>query len=247
MRIVTWNVNSIKMRQSHADKLLAEVQPDIVMLQETKCENHNFPTLPGYYKYCSGQKSYNGVAILTKNDVVCIVNTLDGYNYEEARYLEVELNDTIFIDVYVPFGQEIGSTKYGQKIEFLTALANRLIKLRGKKIVVGGDFNVAVDPIDIYCNLHDSVCYALELRNMIRGILNSGYYDPFRALNPTMRKFSWWDYRNNAYVRNFGMRLDYFLISPHIMDSATSCSILDAYRALESPSDHVPILLELSS
>lgn len=245
MRVITWNVNSVQSRQQHLLQLVHDRQPDVLLLQELKCEVGKFPFMlleaEGYVCRTNCQKTYNGVAVLTKQASEVVNHNICT---DEARYLEVISDGMRFICVYVPLGAE--PDRFKRKLAFLSSLREYLADIKNEIIIVGGDFNVAVDPRDIYAPMPDSCCYAQAARDAIRKILNMGYYDPYRVLHPNSSNYSWWDYRGRGYENNFGMRLDYFLLSPAAVDAVKSCEILEQYRKLERPSDHAPVEVVLS-
>ena len=246
LKVVTWNVNSVNARQAHLIQLIEEQAPDVIMLQELKCESSKFPfmLLESYGYTCNihSQKSYNGVAILTKGAESHISNTQLIPDDSEARFIEVLFRNYCLISVYAPLGE---GPKFEYKISFLKKLKEYMAHAlhSQKNFIIGGDFNVALNPIDIYTPLPDSSCYAQRSRDAVRAIINMGYYDPFRVLYPDRVQYSWWDYRGRGYENNLGMRLDYFLVSPAVMDLTKDCQVLENYRRLTVPSDHAPVLL----
>jgi exodeoxyribonuclease-3 len=243
VKIITWNVNSVRVRQEQVSELLRTSSPDVLLLQEIKCLESEFPTFGGH-SYVSGQRAGNGVAVIAKDACEVVRTTLPGFAENEARYLEVLTGGMRLINVYVPFGQSIDDPKFDKKIRFLSCLRDHLRELlfNEERIIVGGDFNVAIEPIDTYATVETAVCYAPAVRRLVHSILHLGYFDVYRALNPGSTEYTWWDYRSRCYERNAGMRLDYFLVSPQAMDSARESEILKEYRALERPSDHVPVV-----
>jgi exodeoxyribonuclease-3 len=257
--IVTWNINSIKARISLFRDWLRETQPDIVLLQETKCEDSAFPALEieelGYNIALFGQKTYNGVAILSKYPLEDITRGLDGEPEDaQARYIEavvsIDGKAVRVASVYVPNGQEVGSDKFAYKLRFFERLRKHLSQLLQYEeiCVIGGDYNVAPFPIDVHApaQLDGTVCYHPEERRQLRSLFNLGYYDAYRLIHPDVKQFSWWDYRGNAYERGHGMRIDHLALSAQAVDRLLSCHIDENPRQLEKPSDHAPVVCQLS-
>jgi exodeoxyribonuclease-3 len=259
LKIVTWNVNSINARLETALEYLKEKSPDVVLLQETKCINDAFPTEQiadlGYNIKLHGQKTYNGVAILSKFPIEEVTTHFDGNPDEnQARYIEalitVRSKVVRVAAVYVPNGQEVGSEKFEYKLKFFESIYNHLKKLLEYEeiLIVGGDFNVAENDIDVFDprKLQGNVCFHKLEKEMFRKILSLGFADSFRLLHKTSQEFSWWDYRGGSFEHNLGMRIDYLLTSPEATDLIKS-SYHDHYlRALPKASDHIPVCVELS-
>ncbi|MEM7617363.1 MAG: exodeoxyribonuclease III [Pseudomonadota bacterium] len=256
--IISWNINSIKMRIALMTDLIKQYQPDVILLQEIKCQTDKFPYLEfeelGYNIAVHGQKTFNGVAILSKYPISDVINILPGNEADEqARYIEAVVNiDNNIVrvaNVYVPNGSKPYSEKFAYKLDFMEKLKNHINNLLEyeESFVIGGDFNVAIDDIDVYdpVNLHDTLCFHYQEKEQFNSIINLGMTDAFRALNPQLQKFSWWDYRASSYVYNKGMRIDYLLLSPQAADRLGSCDILADYRAAEKPSDHAPVIVNL--
>lgn len=250
MKIVTWNVNSVGARLQHLLSYLESTKPDIVLLQELKCLTENFPKMEvedlGYNIAIHGQKSYNGVAILSRHPINDVTTTLPGEDTDlESRYIEAVIKDIRVASVYVPNGQEAGSDKFGYKLRFLKRLRGHFENTLqyNEKFVIGGDYNVAPDPVDVYdpVALKGTVCFHPEERANFRAIEYLGLTDAFRAANPTRQKFSWWDYRAGAFQHNKGLRIDHILLSPEAADKLSECDIDTQPRALDRPSDHAPV------
>lgn len=258
IKIINWNINSIKSRLDHLITLIKEENPDIIMLQELKCETEKFPYIEfeslGYNLLINGQKTYNGVAILSKYPCEDTITTLPSYdiddNDSQARYIETicTINKSIwrFIAIYVPNGQEIGSDKYFYKLKFLKRLHTHLQTLKNyqENIVIGGDFNIANQDIDVYNpkKLTEHLCFSLTEKQHLRKIINTGFSDTYRILHPFTQQFSWWDYRAGAYQKNHGLRIDYFFSNNKAMDKLQAAGVLEQYRSLEKPSDHIPLV-----
>jgi exodeoxyribonuclease-3 len=257
LTIASWNVNSVKSRLHQLLPWLREAGPDMVLLQETKTVDHGFPAMEieelGYHLALSGQKSYNGVAILSKlplEDVTRALPCLENIPDEEARYIEaVACGEGVALrvaSVYVPNGQSTGSEKFPYKLRFLDRLrAHMRQRLELEEIMLlGGDFNVAADPIDLYdpVGLEGTICYHPEERKRFHSLLHLGLTDAFRALHPQEKAFTWWDYRARGFDAQKGLRIDYLLASPQAADRMTDCRILEKMRGGEKPSDHAPVL-----
>ena len=219
MKIAAWNVNSIKSRFAHLAKWIGETQPDIVMLQELKCEAADFPNLEisglGYHAQIVGQKTYNGVAILSKQPLKLIADTLPGDAADtQARFIEAESADGKwrFISVYVPNGQEVGSDKFDYKLKFYRRLIEyaRQSMSAEKRLVIGGDFNVACDEKDVFDakSWGNQILFSTAERAAIHEFMNLGLTDCYRARHAEAREFSWWDYRGMGFERNIGLRID---------------------------------------
>jgi len=250
MRIVTWNVNSLKVRLPHVLEFLASLQPDVLALQETKLEDANFPhaeiEAAGYQVTFAGQKTYNGVAVISRQPASDPVTDIPGFEDTQRRLLAVTVGDTRIIDVYVPNGQEIGSEKFAYKLSWLTALQAWLAAeaARHEKLVLLGDFNIAPADLDI----HDPkrwrekiMCSRIE-REKFEGLLALGLSDAVRQLHPTEPMHSWWDYRLNAFGRGWGLRIDHLLASQALRPQAGG--VATEFRALERPSDHAPVWVD---
>lgn len=262
MKIVNWNINSIRMRISHLLEMLSKDGPDLVLLQETKCQDESFPELEindlGYNICKYGQKTFNGVAILSKYKIEEVNNILpvqnDGEIDNQARYLEVVISEggRIFrvISVYVPNGNEVGSEKYIYKLNFYKRLNAHLQSLltEDEHLIVAGDFNVANLEIDVFDpkSFAGKICFEINERKAFRELLSLGLIDVQRFLNPDAKSFTWWDYRAGAFNYDKGLKIDYFLLNPRAMDLVKEYKTLREYRALEKPSDHAPIMLELT-
>lgn len=256
--IATFNVNSIKARLPNVLAWLASAKPDIALLQELKCVDEAFPAMEieelGYNLALFGQKTYNGVAILSKFPLDDVVRGLPGdASDDQARYIEAVASipgGAIRVaSAYVPNGQDVASDKFPYKLKFLERLrAHWAERLAYHEIaVLGGDFNVAPAPLDVYDAklLEGSVCYHPAERERLRALLHLGFYDAFRVLHPTEHQFSWWDYRGGGYKRGLGLRIDHLLLSPMAADRLTACIIDEAPRREEKPSDHAPVIATL--
>lgn len=266
VKIASWNVNSIKARLPNFLIWLEKSKPDIVLLQELKCLEVDFPfatlTNLGYNCAVSGQKAYNGVAILSRFQLSKISKELPIYNIEEfdeqARYIEalIDLGSSKQITVasiYVPNGgselnpgQKVNQTdKFLYKMRFFDRLYEKFSDLSrlNQIAILGGDYNVALNDLDAYdpLALQGSVCFHLDEKIKFRSLINIGYTDVFRTLNPNLKAFTWWDYRGNSWNYNHGLRIDYLLASPRACDYMVTAAIEDKTMEQEKPSDHCPV------
>jgi exodeoxyribonuclease-3 len=258
MKIATWNLNSINARKEILINWLQIQQPDIVLLQELKCLADKFPRVEiedlGYNIAIMGQKSYNGVAILSKYILEDV--KLDfplNPDSSQARYIEAvvsyQQHAIRIASVYVPNGTELLHSNFQYKLAFLESLYKyykQLLTL-DEHLIMGGDFNIAHEALDVFDEsvAQENLLYSQVERSMLRKFINLGMYDVFRTLHPLEKKFSWWDYRNFAWKKNIGMRIDYLLCSPSIIDQVQYSYIDDSVRNLEKPSDHAPVILQL--
>lgn len=257
LKILNWNINSINARLNLLELVIKNHNPDIILLQETKCINEKFPTsqlshLP-YNFYIHGQKSYNGVAILSKIPGENIkYNFKDNPCENEARFIEISINIKNYyfqiISLYAPNGSAVGSEKFDQKLEFYDALYNYLESSKSfdSAILLGGDFNIAPFAIDVYSEQVLASGYDIKERRKMRYILNTGFYDLFRLANKGKVEFSWWDYRAKSFEHNKGMRIDGFLSSALAAQMLDSCIIDQQVRSLEKSSDHAPVIASFS-
>lgn len=261
--IATWNVNSIKARLEHVLAWLKETAPDIALLQELKCIDEAFPREQiedlGYNVATHGQKTYNGVAILSKFPLDDVVRGLPGdESDEQARYIEAVASlpggEAVRIaSVYVPNGQEIGSDKFAYKLAFFERLKNHLAGLLAfeEMVVIGGDYNVAPTGADVYApeQLAGSICFHPDEQAAWRRMVHLGYSDAYRLMHPEGDgdcPFSWWDYRAGGWQNNKGLRIDHHLLSPQAADRLTDCSVQRELRDVEKASDHAPVLAVLT-
>ncbi len=259
MKIISWNINSVRMRIENLKEIIRDVNPDIILLQEIKCENDKFPhdelSEFNYNIYVNGQKSYNGVAILSKfsADEIIIQDFCANHSRllgDQARFIETSMQTPIgYINIaslYAPNGGEYDSDKFKMKIAFYNEFIKYISKknILGDKFIVGGDFNIAPFDIDVYSPelLKDNVCFTDVEKKLFRTILNSGYNDLYRLIYPINKEFSWWDYRGNSFEKNKGMRIDMILANDNLINHVVDSSMLHNERAKDKPSDHAPIL-----
>lgn len=253
-KIATWNVNSLKVRLPQVLDWLREWQPDILALQETKLTDPDFPTLDiansGYQVVFAGQKTYNGVAILSRQPASVIVTDLPGMNDPQRRVLGATVGKVRVINLYVPNGQAVGSDKYLYKLAWLEALIDWLRDelTRYPRLVVLGDFNIAPEDRDVHdpaAWVGQVLCSAAE-RSAFQRLLALGLTDVFRLFTQEEHSFSWWDYRAAAFRRNLGLRIDHILASPALAAVCTACQVDKTPRRLERPSDHAPVIAEFN-
>lgn len=250
MKIATWNVNSLKVRLEHVKEWLANEQPDVLVLQEIKQTTDNFPgeeiAAVGYQSIASGQKTYNGVAVLARSEIRDTVTDFPGFEDPQRRILAATIDDLRVINLYVPNGSSLDSDKYAYKLSWLEALHGFLKQqLRDHaQVVVLGDFNIAPADIDVYDPKkwgEDVLCSPPE-RAALQAIEALGFTDVFRALSPDEKLFSWWDYRAAGFRRNAGLRIDLILASKSLASVCTESYIDREPRGWERPSDHTPVV-----
>lgn len=254
MRLATWNVNSLKVRLPQVLDWIGVYQPDVLCLQETKLENANFPAqeivAAGYHAVFAGQKTYNGVAILSKSAATNVTNAIPDFPDQQKRVLAATVDGVRVICAYVPNGQSVDSDKYQYKLQWFDAFAGWLKTELAKhpKLAVLGDFNIAPGPEDVYDPQawEGRVLFSLPERDALNRLLQAGFKDAFRLFDQAPQSYSWWDYRMNAFRRNMGLRIDHILLSGGLSGSCASCTIDKATRALPRPSDHAPVVADLS-
>ena len=254
MKIATWNVNSLKVRLPHLREWLSMAAPDVVALQETKTEDANFPAdeiaALGYRCVFSGQKTYNGVAILSRESPRDIVTDIPGLDDPQRRILIATVGDVRVADLYVVNGQEVGSGKFAYKLDWLAKVRAFLTAeiRRYPNLVVLGDFNIAPDDRDVHdpAAWHEQILCSTPERDALKSVLGLGLHDSFRLFEPDAGHFSWWDYRQAAFRRNLGLRIDLILASDALRARCRASVIDRTPRTWERPSDHAPAILELT-
>jgi len=261
--IATWNVNSIRTRLPQIIDWINQVNPDILCLQETKVMDDSFPIKPfeklGYSVEVYGQKSYNGVAIISKIKPVNVKKGFYGFTdsdqnidifLDQKRLISAEINGIKIINVYVPNGSSLQSNKFAYKIDWLSCLASFLDEQerKGELICLMGDFNIAPSNLDIHDpNKYEGGIMASKLeRDALDNVLKGRLIDSFRIFEKNTGHWSWWDYRNNAYELNKGWRIDHIYISKELSSNLKSCVIDSSPRANLRPSDHVPVMIDLN-
>ncbi|MBI2707854.1 MAG: exodeoxyribonuclease III [Proteobacteria bacterium] len=251
LTIATWNINSIRMRLPLLLSWLKETAPDIVLLQETKTSDDQFPREAiedlQYNIAISGQKSYNGVAILSKFPLEDVTLGIPGFADDQARYLEAVTNGMRVASVYVPNGSAVGTDKYQYKLTFLKHLYahTQTLLTYDEAFVLGGDFNIAPTDQDVYDpeEWHEKILCSTPEREGLRSLVYLGLTDALRALHPHQKElYTWWDYRRGDWQNNFGLRIDHLLLSPQAADHLTEAFVDKNVRAIEKSSDHAPVV-----
>jgi exodeoxyribonuclease-3 len=259
MKLATWNVNSLKVRLPHLLSWLHTEPVDIVCLQETKLPDESFPTQElrdaGYRCHFAGQKTYNGVAILLREGSVgpaeAVVSALPGFEDAQKRLIAATIDGMRVVCGYFPNGQAVGSDKYAYKLQWLEALTGWLRAELGRhdRLALAGDFNIAPEDRDV----HDPARWAGQVlcsepeRAAFRALVALGLVDAFRRFEQPERSFTWWDYRDLAFRRKMGLRIDHILLTPALAGICTRCNIEVELRRLERPSDHAPVIATLGS
>jgi exodeoxyribonuclease-3 len=258
MKIATWNVNSVKARLDAAIAWLKEAVPDVVCLQEIKCTDDTFPASAfedlGYNCAVHGQKTYNGVAILSKRPLEDVTARLPGGEGDEhARYLEALVPGDKGVlrvaSIYAPNGNPIGTDKFAYKLAWLERLCGRARALLAfeEPAALMGDYNVIPTPEDCYdpAAWTNDALFQPESRAALRRVENLGYSDAFRAVNAQPYQYTFWDYQAGAWQKDHGIRIDHILLSPQALDRLQACAIDKRVRGRDKPSDHVPVWCEL--
>lgn len=253
IRIASWNVNSIRARLEHVTRWLKASEPDVLLLQELK--GAEFPGLVfdelGYRSAAVTQKTYNGVAILSRHGIETVNTTLAGDEQDShARFLETMIGGVRVVNIYLPNGNPIGTEKFAYKLSWMDRLSEqmRVWLESGVPTLIGGDFNVIPEDIDCDKPAHwvRDALFQPEPRARYRAMLEMGYVDAFRALYPGQGgQFTYWDYFRQSFEQNRGIRIDHFLLSPGLAERLVGCVIDKGPRAQEKPSDHTPIAVEL--
>jgi len=248
--IATWNVNSLRVRLDHVLKWLAIRQPDVLALQETKVEDEHFPQealrQAGYHVFFNGQKTYNGVAIISRMPMRNPITILPDVDANQRRILIVSIDVLRIVNIYVPNGAVIGSNKYDYKLNWLSKLQEQLQHELDQhpNLIVLGDFNIAPEDKDVHdpAAWEGHVLVSLQERQALREMLELGLIDSFRLFNLESGYYSWWDYRAGAFRRNHGLRIDHILSSAALAPHCVKCEIDTSTRRWEKPSDHVPVI-----
>jgi exodeoxyribonuclease-3 len=259
MRLASWNVNSLKVRLPQLLEWLARHNPDVVCLQETKVENDKFPAMEieaaGYRCAWSGQKTYNGVAILSRRPLGEPTIGIPAFADDQKRVIAASIGDgpggIRVVCAYVPNGQDVGTDKYAYKLRWLAALRNWLEQeLHGTaRLAVLGDYNVAPADADVHDPgvWRDKVLCSMPEREAFEKILGVGLKDAFRLFAQKEKSFTWWDYRMNGFKRNLGLRIDHILLGPGLASACRACAIDLEPRRAERPSDHAPIMADIDA
>jgi len=253
MKLATWNVNSLKVRLPQVLEWVAAHQPDILCLQETKLEDKSFPRMEleaaGYRAAFAGQKTYNGVAILSRLPLGDVTVGIPGLADEQQRLIAATADGVRIVCGYFPNGQSVGSDKYAYKLGWIEALTAWLREelARHPRLALLGDYNIAPEARDV----HDPEAWAGQVlfsepeRAAFRRLLELGLRDAFRLFEQPGKIYSWWDYRMMAFRRNRGLRIDHILLSGELAKDCTACAVDKEARKAERPSDHAPVLAEL--
>ena len=253
MKLATWNVNSLKVRLPQVLDWLAANPVDVLCLQETKQQDADFPKeelqAAGYHSVFAGQKTYNGVAILSREAALDVQVGIPNYEDEQKRVIAATFGGIRVVDVYIPNGQSVDSDKYQYKLAWLRALNDWLKQelVRYPKLVLLGGYNIAPEDRDVYdpAAWVGNVLVSEPERDAFRALEALGMKDSYRLFEQPEKTFSWWDYRMMAFRRNMGLRIDHILISEPLVPQCKSCVIDKTPRKLERPSDHTPVMVEL--
>jgi exodeoxyribonuclease-3 len=253
MKLATWNVNSLKVRLPQVLEFLAVHKPDAMCLQETKSEDANFPvgeiSAAGYQAVFSGQKTYNGVAILSPHSPQEVTMGIAEFEDPQKRVISAVVNGVRIICVYIPNGESVESVKYVYKLDWLRRL-NACLKedlAKYPRLALLGDYNVAPEDRDV----HDpkfwqgKVLFSEPEKAALKDMITLGLQDAFRLFEQPEKSYSWWDYRMNGFKRNLGLRIDHILLNPELAKTCKSCTIVKDMRAKERPSDHAPVIAEI--
>ncbi|MUV13252.1 exodeoxyribonuclease III [Noviluteimonas gilva] len=254
MKIASWNVNSLNVRMPHLSQWLREAQPDIVALQETKLEDERFPDSDlaalGYRSVFCGQKTYNGVALLSRLPFSSkCITAIPNFDDPQKRVLAATVGDLRIVDLYVVNGESVGSAKFEYKLRWLAAVREWLREelIAHPNLIVLGDFNIAPDDRDVHDpkRWREKILCSTPEREAYRSLLDLGLHDSFRLFNEDGGHFSWWDYRLAAFQRGWGLRIDLVLISEALKARATAAGIDTTPRTWERPSDHTPVWVQI--
>ncbi len=253
-KIASWNVNSLKVRLPHVLMWLEKTKADVLVLQETKTQDENFPLeeiqKAGYQAVFSGQKAYNGVAILCKEDYLIedVVIDLPTIEDPQRRTIAATINGVRILDLYVVNGESVGSEKFAYKLDWLEKVTEwiKAEYKKHKKFVVLGDFNIAPDDRDVYDPKawHERILCSTPERNALKKILNIGFADSFRLFEQEGGIYSWWDYRSGGFDKNRGLRIDLILTSELMSEQCIASYVDPEPRGWERPSDHAPVISE---
>lgn len=255
MRIASWNVNSVKARLANVTDWLREAKPDVLLLQEIKCQDADFPALEfqslGYQVHTHGQKTYNGVAVLSRAKPDAVRSRLPGDETDEqARYIEADFGDVTICGLYLPNGNPRPGPKYDYKLGWMQRLQARAAGLLAQErpFLMAGDYNVCPLDVDVFDPAgfaDDALCWP-DSRRAFRRLLNLGLTEAWRALHPQTVDYTFWDYQAGAWPKNNGLRIDHFLLSPQLADRLVACEIDRGPRGKEKASDHTPIVCEIA-
>ena len=257
MKIISWNVNSVRARIENIKNYIKDSAPDVLLLQEIKTQEENFPDNEfknlGYISYVFGQKSYNGVAIISKHELDNINKSFIKDDLKQSRVITAELKFKRkmieMINIYVPNGNPVDTEKYEYKKEWLKKFLNNIKKKVQKNvnILIAGDFNIIPEEIDVhdFKRYENDALGRLEIRKKYRELINLGFKDVYRFKNKAKEEYTFWDYFAGSWQKNYGMRIDHFLLSNNLIENIKSININKKPRSKEKPSDHTPIELEI--
>ena len=257
MKIISWNVNSVRARIENIKNYIKDTSPDVLMLQEIKTQDENFPNNEfknlGYTSYVFGQKSYNGVAIISKNELDNANNNFIKDDLNQSRIITAELKlkkkNIELINIYVPNGNPVDTEKYEYKKNWLKKFISNVKKKiqKNSNILIAGDFNIIPEEIDVhdFKRYENDALGRLEIRKKYRELINLGFKDVYRFKNKTKQEYTFWDYFAGSWQKNYGMRIDHFLLSNNLIENIKSIKINKKPRSKEKPSDHTPIELEI--
>ena len=254
MKLATWNVNSLSVRLPQVLDWLAANPVDVLALQELKMTDDKFPAEAfrdaGYHAHWFGQKTYNGVALLSRTLASDVVKNIPGFDDDMARVITGTVDGVRVVGAYFPNGQEPGSDKFEYKMEWLTSLRQWIraeLELH-PKLVLMGDYNITFDELDVWdpIGLQDTIHCTEEERYHLRAMVALGLHDSYRLFEQPVKSFSWWDYRNAGFARNRGMRIDHILVSNALKPAVQACTIDKQPRKNERPSDHAPVVVTLN-
>ena len=258
MKIISWNVNSVRARLDNITNYIKDDKPDILLLQEIKTQDENFPHESfkkiGYESYIFGQKSYNGVAIISNLPITNITKDFIKDEKKQARIINGEIQlkkkKIELVNIYVPNGNPIDTEKYEYKKNWLKKFVINIKKKisSGSNIIIAGDFNIIPEEIDVYDfkRYENDALGKLEIRKKFRELLNIGFVDVYRLKNKKKQEYTFWDYFAGSWQKNYGMRIDHFLLSNNLLNNIVSIKINKNPRSKTKPSDHTPIELEIN-
>ncbi len=258
MKIASWNVNSVRARIENILNYITDSKPDILFLQEIKTRNENFPSETfkdkGYNSYVFGQKSYNGVAFLSRSKIENISKDFINDKLKQSRIItgEIFLNKkkTKLINIYVPNGNPINTEKYDYKKNWLNFFIKKVKKelTFNSNLIISGDFNIIPEEIDVYDHkrYENDALFKLEIRKKFRELINLGFNDVYRHFNKSKQEYTYWDYFASSWQKNYGIRIDHFLVSNNLLEDIKSININKKPRSKVKPSDHTPIELEIN-
>ena len=258
MIISSWNVNSIRARIENLKEYIRKFSPDVLMLQEIKTEDKNYPydeiKSLKYESHVFGQKSYNGVAIISKEKLTNVKKDIFKDEKKQSRIIIAELKfnkkNIQLINIYTPNGNPVDTEKYDYKLYWLNSLINVLKKIskNNENIIIGGDFNIIPAAEDVHNpkGYENDALFRLEIRKKLREIINLGLHDAYRHIHPDKEGYTFWDYMSGAWQKNNGMRIDHFLVSNSLINIIKDVKINKFPRGRQKPSDHTPIEIELA-